>query len=113
MNLDLMPLLRISVIARINEHFNRRAVELSHIDHAHARKRQIAVALMAGERISNDHQFAVEAVDRKMNLSDFAQMIANKPDDISHRELLRQRTIAQIESAETPADLDAITNKIG
>lgn len=113
MKYDPMPMLRMTAIARVNEHFNRRAGELMHIDHAHARKRHVAAAVMAGEAISEDHPFVLEACDRKVNISDFAQMIANKPDAIAHRELHRQRVIAKIDSAETSSELDAITSKIG
>jgi hypothetical protein len=108
-----MPMLRIAAVARINEHFNRRSHELSHIEHAHARKRHLAAAVMAGEKISDDHPFAQEAALRGVNVSDFAQTIANKPDTISHRELHRQQVLMKIESAPTPAELDIITSNIG
>lgn len=112
-NPDPMPMLRMAAVARVNEHFNRRAGELMHIDHAHMRKRHIAAAVMSGEAIGADHPFAQEAVMRGINVSDFAQMIANKQDAVLHRELHRQRVIASIEQATTPAELDAITSKIG
>jgi hypothetical protein len=113
LTLDPMPSLRMAAIARINEHFNRRYHDRAHLDHAHGRKRQIAAAVMAGEAITEDHPFAQEAALRGINLSDFAQVIANKPDNISQRELQRQQIIMQIEGAATPAELDAITNSIG
>jgi hypothetical protein len=108
-----MPLLKVAAIARVNEHFNRRAHELMHIDHAHAGKRRVAAAIMAGEPISEDHPFVQEASLREMNVSDFAQVIVNKPDNIARRELQRQQAIMKIESATTPDDLDAITSNIG
>jgi hypothetical protein len=112
-NPDPMPMLRVAAIARVNEHYNRRANELAHIDHAHMRKRHIAAAVMAGEAINDDHPFVLEATDRKLNVTDFAQIIANKPDAIAHRELERQRAIISIEAAATPAELDAIVSRIG
>jgi Uri superfamily endonuclease len=113
LSIDPMPMMRLQAIARVNEHFNRRFHERAHIDHAHGRKRQIAVALMAGETIDPEHPFAKEAEMRGVNVSDFAQVIANKPCNISARELHRQQAIAAIEAAVTPAELDEITSKIG
>lgn len=113
LNLDPMPMLRVSAVAYVNEHFNRRFHERAHIDHAHGRKRQIAAAVMAGEVLDPDHPFAVEAKMRGVNLLDFAQMIANKPCNISARELQRQQALAAIDQADTPAALDYITSKIG
>jgi hypothetical protein len=112
-NPDPMPMLRIAAIARVNEHFNRRAHELAHIDHAHARKRAVAAAVMAGQAIVDDHPFLQEAAMRGINKTDFAQIVANKPDAIAHRELARQRAIHAIEAAATPAELDAIVSRIG
>lgn len=112
-NLDPMPMFRISGIARVNEHFNRRFHERAHIDYAHSNKRQVARAFMLGEDIGADHPFAAEAASRGMNLLDFAQMIANKPDTISMREGDRQEALAAIEAAETPADIELILSKIG
>lgn len=110
---DPMPMLRVQAIARVNEQFNRKFMERAGIDHAHGRKRQIAAAVMAGEPIADDHPFIVEAKRRGMETLDFAQMIANKPCSISAREGVRQETIAAIEAAATPAELEAITSKIG
>jgi hypothetical protein len=110
---DPMPMMRIQAIARVNEHFNRRFHERAHIDHAHGRKRQVAAAVMAGEAIADDHPFVLEAAGRGMNKLDFAQVIANKPDNISKREWDRQQAIAKIETAEAPSDIETILSKIG
>jgi hypothetical protein len=106
-------MLRIVAVARVNEHFNRRSHELSHIDHAHGRKRHVAAAVRAGEPIDGAHPFFKEAEMRGLSLEDFAALIASKPDNISERELKRQQVIQQIEQADTPAALDAITRTVG
>lgn len=112
-NPDSMPIRRIAAVAQVNEHFNRRFHERAHIDHAHGRKRQIATAIMAGDIPDEDHPFAAEAKMRGVNLLDFAQMIANKPCNISARELARQQALVAIEQADTPEALNDITSKIG
>jgi hypothetical protein len=112
-NPDPMPMLRLAAVARVNEHFNRRHHERAHLDHAHASKRAIAAAVMAGEPIADDHPFAAEAELRGLNLADFAQVVANKPDHAMARELERQQAIHAIEAAATPAELDSITARIG
>lgn len=110
---DPMPMLRIAAIARINEHFNRRSHELSHIDHAHGRKRHVAAAVRAGEPIDDAHPFVKEAEMRGLSLEDFAALVASKPDNISEREWKRQQAIHKIEQADTPSAIDDITRTIG
>lgn len=97
-----MPALRVSAVARINAHFNSMAQP--HVDAAHAAKRKAASA-----GVPYPDWFAQEAALRGITADALADLVTSKPDNVAARELERQRTLAKVDAAKTPAELDAIT----
>ncbi len=98
-----MPSLRAEAIRKVNERYNALAATNIHRDAAHAWKRTIAPAVIAGDEAPDE--FAAEAAMLGMSVVDFAALIASKPNDAAQRELNRQREMRAIAAATTPADL--------
>jgi hypothetical protein len=105
LTLDPMPALRMSAKAKVNLHFN--GLAQPHRDAAHAMKR---TAADAGAPFPG--WFAAEADLRGVTPVALASMIASKPDTVAERELHRQRVMAAVDAAKTPAELDQITKAI-
>lgn len=101
LTIDPMPALRAVAVIKINAQFNTQAQP--HIDAAHAEKRKVAAA---GSPYPD--WFVAEAELRGISAADLAALIASKPDGIGAREIERQRRLAAIDAAKTPAELDAI-----
>lgn len=106
LNLDPMPAIKAAAVKTINEHFS--AVSLR--DMAHKWKRDTAASVLAGE-VAPD-EFAAEAELRGMSVSDFAALVASKPDALAARELARQTALLRIDACRTPTEIDAVKNSI-
>jgi hypothetical protein len=105
LTLDPMPALRIAAKGKINMHFN--GLAQPHLDAAYAAKRAVA---KAGAPFPD--WFATEATLRGITAKALAILIASKPDTVAERELHRQRVMAAVDTAKTPAELDQITKAI-
>lgn len=103
LNLDPMPALRMAAKAKVNQHFDRLA--RPHLDAVYAAKR---VAAQAGAPYPD--WFVQEADLRGVTPVALASLILSKPDTLTSREVRRQRAMAAIDAATTPATLDAIVD---
>jgi hypothetical protein len=101
LNLDPMPALRAVAVTNINAQFNVQAQP--HVDAAHARKREIAIA-----GAPFPAEFSAEAELRGITDTAFAELILSKSANLDARELERQKKLAAIDTAKTPAELDLI-----
>jgi hypothetical protein len=99
LTIDPMPALRAARKERVNAAFNSTAQ--SHVEQAHAIKRQWAVC--------NDARLEPEAQLRGITVAELAALIRSKPDAFAERELRRQQIMLAIDAAQTPQELDAIT----
>lgn len=109
---DVMPAARADAERRLNEHFNRLASAELHRDQAHRQKRETAADVLSGEPLPEAHPFAQEAVLRGLTVQAFATDIANRPDNVQIREIVRQRLMLRIAAASTPAEIDGILANI-
>lgn len=103
LTLDPMPALRLATKAKVNTHFNHLAQ--AHRDAAYAMKRAVA-----GAGAPYPDWFTQEAELRAIAPADLASMILSKPDVVGEREMQRQRAMADIDAAVTPAALSAIVD---
>jgi hypothetical protein len=95
-----MPALRQAAEDRFDAAFNAMAARATHVDAAHAEKRQWAA--------TNDPRLEPEANARGMTVEALASLILTKPDDLAEREARRIALKLRIRAAATPQELDAI-----
>ncbi len=100
MKLNPLAALRTNAKQKANDHFNLMARSNSHLDVAHAQKREWAK--------TEDERLSVEADLRGITTKELAKLILSKPDTVAVREEKRQRILAQIEKAKTPVELESI-----
>ncbi len=98
LNLDPMPALKAERKLRVNDAFGK--IGNQHLDQAYAQKREWAK--------TEDERLSVEADLRGITTKELAKLILSKPDTIAVREEQRQRILAKIEKAKTPAELESI-----
>lgn len=98
-----MPALRAIATGKVNERYNRLAAQNVHRDAAHAWKRSVAPAVLAGA--DAPAEFAAEASILGMSIDEFASLIARKPNEAAKRELDRQTELRAIALAERPDQL--------
>lgn len=106
--LDPMPALRAASKARVNLHFDRLAQP--HRDAAYATKRAMAAATLASGVAPTALQ--AEADLRGITVEALASLIMSKPEVVTERELDRQKVMAALDSARTPAELDGISKNL-
>ncbi len=100
---DPTPALLAEATRIVNERYNAIAAQNIHRDAAHAYKRTVAVAILAGGETPTE--FAAEAKLRGMTPVALAADIAGRPNEAAQRELDRQRELIAIAAATKPADL--------
>lgn len=105
LTLDPMPALRLVAAGKVNAHFD--GLARPHRDAAHAMKR---TAAKVGPPYPD--WFTQEADLRGITPTVLASMVLSKGDAIADRELLRQRVMAAIDTAITPADLASIVDNL-
>ncbi len=98
LNLDPMPALKAERKLRVNDAFGK--IGNQHLDQAYAQKREWAKSL--------DDRLLPEAELRGVSVEKLAELILSKPDTVAVREEKRQRILAKIEKAKTPAELESI-----
>jgi hypothetical protein len=104
--LDPMPALRDLTTHRVNAHFNDIATGNLHRDQAHALKRDQAAQVAAGG--AAPAEFAAEADLRGLTAQALATLVLSKGNSAAQRELDRQKILAKIAAAVTPAELDVL-----
>jgi hypothetical protein len=107
-NIDPMGALRQAKVDVVNEAFNKIASLYAHRDQAHAQKRQAARNVMM-DPAHDTPEFTSEATLRGITPAALAALVLSKPDNVAQRELHRQKIMAKIAAAATPADLDALS----
>jgi hypothetical protein len=107
--LDPMPALKQRTVDQINAHFD--GLARPHRDAAHAMKRNVASVVMGNPARAPDW-FSQEADLRGITPTAFANLILSKGDTVADRELQRQRAMAAVDAAATPAALSAIVDKL-
>lgn len=100
---DPMPALRAAAVAKVNERFNYLASQNLHRDAAHAHKRAVAAAVIAGE--VPPAEFAAEAALRGVEPKWLAFDIESRPNESAQRELARQTELLAIAAAARPDQL--------
>lgn len=96
---------RATAIEKINTHFVKLAGAVAPIERVYARKREIAMAVMEGAALADDHPFVSEARLRGLPSEEFARDIIYKPDialAADYRELERQKFLLRVKAAATP-----------
>lgn len=81
------------------------------LERVHARKRQLAEMVMAGQSLPDDHPFVIEAKERGLPPEEFARDVLGMPDvtlESDRREYERQRFMIKIEAAKTPGEISEI-----
>lgn len=106
LTLNPMPPLRKAAEDQINQYFSNVAAATLHRDLAHAAKRQLAAAILAGANPTPE--FVEEAGLRGVEPLELANTIASKTDLSAARELSRQKMLLSVEAATTPAELQEI-----
>lgn len=112
--LDPLPDRKTAAIAAVNQYFAGVAANASMQEAAWVRKREVACAIREGE--SDGMAIAKEAQLRGLTIEAFADLILSKPDPAQiadARELRRQTALLEIDTAKTPAELDAIIATLG
>jgi hypothetical protein len=102
-SVDPMPALRVAAVAKVNERYNYLATQNIHRDAAHAHKRTVAAAVIAG--VAPPIEFADEAALRNVSPLALAQDIASRPNEAAQRELARQTEMLAIATATRPDQL--------
>jgi hypothetical protein len=98
-----MAALRAAAIVKVNERYNALATQNVHRDAAHAHKRAVAAAVIAGAEAPAE--FSAEAALRNVSPLALAELIASKPNDAAQRELARQTELLTIAGALRPDQL--------
>lgn len=94
---------------QINAHFANLSAQSAALDSIHMRKREIAAQVKVGD--STPDAFAQEAALRNLSSTDLAELILSKPCPVAAadaRELERQRLLLAVETAKTPAEINAV-----
>jgi hypothetical protein len=105
--IDPMPALRDHTTHRVNMHFNRDAAANLHRDQSHALKRVYAAQIAAGGAVPAE--FEAEAGLRGLTSQALAELVLSKGNSLAERELDRQKILAKIAVATTPAELEVLT----
>lgn len=114
-SMDPMTTLRAAAVAKVNTYFANLENGATHIERVYARKRQVALAVMNGAELAEDHPFSSEAALRGLPPVEFARDIIGKPDVSTvadQRELERQKLLLEIKAAATPSDINLCLNKL-
>ncbi|GEC14304.1 hypothetical protein [Nitrobacter winogradskyi] len=106
--LDPMPALRAASKAKVNRHFD--SLAQPHRDAAYTAKRAMAAATLASGAAPTALQ--AEADLRGVTARALASLIMSKPDVVTERELHRQKVMAALDGARTPAELDGISKDL-
>lgn len=109
-NVSLMGAARAAVVVRVNDHFNVLASREVHRDQAHAAKRIVATAILAGG--DAPAEFAAEAEMRGITSKSLAEDIVSKPNEAALRELARQRLLLAIVAATTAEELKVVLDDL-
>jgi hypothetical protein len=104
-----MPLFREAAKSKVDLHFSELAKSNPHRDAARQRKRIAAQQLLAGQPVTS---LDFEASLRRISSEELAQLVLSKPDELQDRENNRQQLLIKISTANTPQELDEITNGI-
>ena len=110
-DLDPMPSLRADAVERVNARFSIEAIRGQFKESVYGRKRAVALSVLDGSRLPDDHPFVAEGALRGLSQDEFAHLIADKPDasaESDARELCRQRLLLAISAAKSPAEIDGI-----
>lgn len=111
---DPMKACRAKAADDVNEKFAVMATQAAFLERTHARKRQIAQAVMNGAILEEDHPFAAEAKLRGLPQEEFARDIVYKPDVVlesDRRELLRQKIMLKLDAARTPGEVAEVMHE--
>lgn len=98
-----MDALRAAAVTKVNERYNAIAAQNVHRDAAHAAKRTVAAAVLAGA--TAPAEFVSESTLRGVTAAALAADIASRPNEIAQRELARQTELLAIAAATTPDQL--------
>lgn len=98
-----MAALRAEAVRKVNERYNQIAMAETHRDAAHAWKRAMAAAVLSGAVAETE--FAEEALARGQSVTEFADLVAGKPNATAQREASRQAELRAIAVATSPEDL--------
>ncbi len=98
-----MVALRAAAIKKVNERYNLLASQNAHRDAAHAHKRAVAAAVLAGSEPTAE--FSAEAALRNVSPLTLARDIAARPNEAAQRELARQTEMLAIAAATRPDQL--------
>jgi len=96
----------------VNQKF---AAMVDPLERIHARKRELASMVMAGQPLPDDHPFVLEAKERGLPPEEFARDIVYKPCvtlAADQREYERQCVLIKLDAAKTPGEIAEILYEV-
>lgn len=100
--------LRAAAEKAVDDYFNHEAIANAHRDQEHDRKKKIAADILSGGDHAAPPEFIEEAQLTGVTITDLANTIQSKPDDVMNRIIRRRRALVAARRATTVDELNNI-----